>query len=438
MKNYRIVAPLLLIGFVILSVYTRFTEIGEQQAIYDGYLQQARTYREGKIYTDSMQQYQNALDMKLTLEVCKEVGEMLLEEGKGAKIKSWGEYLTETFPKEVAGYEYLVNYQMTRQDYEECFELYDIVQRRGLSSDTLTETINRIRYAYELDSTDYIYVSEYSFSYCYFIDEDDEEDNLYGYCDVNGKKLSKTKYLQAGAFGREYAAVQDETGEFYFIDKEGNRRLNVPKNIEITKVGFLSSNRYPVGTEGKMYYADLQGNLVLGPFEDVTTFNGQSAAVKENGLWYLIDLDGNKLTDGYLDFAKDVKEIIMRNNVVFAKTDKGYVCLDAQGKAVTKEYYEDARCFLDTTYTSVKINGKWGYIDNTGKVQIEPQFEDAKPFSNGLAAVKMNDLWGYIDSTGQIVIDPVFLDANSMNEAGNAFVLTDDNEWNLLELVAGI
>lgn len=435
MKNYRTIMPILLMGFVLLAIYSRVTELQEQEAIYNGYLQQARTYWEGKIYTDALQQYQNALDMQQTLTVCEEIGEMFLEEGNDSKIKSWGEYMTETYPKEVSGYEYLVNYQLSRQNYKECFEIYDVVQKRELYSKALTEAMNRIRYVYELDSSHYAYVSEYSCSYCYVLNE---KSGKYGYCDVNGKEILKPKYLQAGAFGLEYALVQDETGEFYFIDAQGNRKLNVASGIEVTNVGFLSSERYPIGTEGKMYYADQQGNLVLGPYEDVTSFNGQIAAVKEGGLWYLIDYAGNKCSEGYLEFAKDIKGIILKNNVMFAKTEQGYISLNEKGERISEEYYENAKCFMDTTYTAVKMNGKWGYIDNTGTMHIEAQYEDAKPFSNGLAAVQINGLWGYIDSNGEIAIEPVFLEANCINENGCTFVVTESGKWEQLTIIGGV
>lgn len=435
MKNYRKVVPLLLIGFAILAIYSRVTELQDKERQYYSYLEQARSYREGKIYTDAFEQYQNALNMKNTLAVCEEVGEMFLEAEDKQHIRSWGEYMVEVYPKEVNGYEYLVNYHLSQARYEECFEIYDTVKKRGLYSQSLTETMNDIRYVYELNGGRYTYVSEYSCSYCYAANA---EGTQYGYCNVEGKEIIKPQYLQAGAFGNEYAAVQDNTGEFYFIDTNGNRKLNVPKDITITKVGFLSSDRYPVGTEGKMYYADTQGNLVLGPYEDATAYNGQVAAVKESDFWYLIDLEGKKVSDAYLGFAMDVKEIIFRNNVVFAKTEQGYVCLNGQCERINDVFYEDAKCFLDTTYTAVKIDGKWGYIDNTGKICIEPQYEDAKPFTNGLAAVKTKGFWGYIDMEGNIVIEPVFQDANCMNENGCTFVVTEDNKWKVLRLIGGV
>lgn len=53
-----------------------------------------------------------------------------------------------------------------------------------------------------------------------------------------------------------------------------------------------------------------------------------------------------------------------------------------------------------------------GYVEKDYGVQrIPQQFEVAKPFSEGLAAVRVEGLYGFIDSTGKIVIEPRFQNA---------------------------
>ena len=47
---------------------------------------------------------------------------------------------------------------------------------------------------------------------------------------------------------------------------------------------------------------------------------------------------------------------------------------------------------------------KAGFIDAGGQVVIEPTFEDAQPFNEGLASVQMNQRWGAIDFGGNLVI----------------------------------
>jgi hypothetical protein len=52
-----------------------------------------------------------------------------------------------------------------------------------------------------------------------------------------------------------------------------------------------------------------------------------------------------------------------------------------------------------------------GYVDTQGQVVISPQFAEAKPFKNGLAAVKVDDesgKYGFIDKGGGVCIDAQF------------------------------
>ena len=51
----------------------------------------------------------------------------------------------------------------------------------------------------------------------------------------------------------------------------------------------------------------------------------------------------------------------------------------------------------------IQVGGLYGYIDNKGTIIINPQFDEACPFSEGLASVEIGDKWGYIDKTGKYV-----------------------------------
>jgi WG containing repeat len=72
-----------------------------------------------------------------------------------------------------------------------------------------------------------------------------------------------------------------------------------------------------------------------------------------------------------------------------------------------------------------------GYIDQTGKVVIQPQFVAAFSFSEGLAAAEVSEngalKWGYIDKTGAWVIRPQF-DAASFFSEGLAAVATGSGD----------
>lgn len=53
----------------------------------------------------------------------------------------------------------------------------------------------------------------------------------------------------------------------------------------------------------------------------------------------------------------------------------------------------------------VRKNGLWGYITPTGEMAIEPRFERAGVFGKGRAAVAVDDKLGFIDESGSVVIE---------------------------------
>lgn len=72
----------------------------------------------------------------------------------------------------------------------------------------------------------------------------------------------------------------------------------------------------------------------------------------------------------------------------------------------------------------VREDGKYGYIDKTGKVVIKPQFENTTGFNEGLAATKLGGKYGYIDLKGNWAIKPQF-DFTYMFSDGLAMVEID-------------
>jgi len=56
------------------------------------------------------------------------------------------------------------------------------------------------------------------------------------------------------------------------------------------------------------------------------------------------------------------------------------------------ETVEKSETKLDTEkLASVKIGDKWGYINAAGEVVIEPRFDDARYFTEGLAIVRIDE-----------------------------------------------
>lgn len=50
-----------------------------------------------------------------------------------------------------------------------------------------------------------------------------------------------------------------------------------------------------------------------------------------------------------------------------------------------------------------RVGKQWGYINVNGQFVIPPQFDEARAFREGRAAVKIGQKWGFIDTTGKRV-----------------------------------
>lgn len=433
MKNYKYLIPIVIVFFSVFGCYTRLNESANNLAKYNNHISMAREYRDGKIYVDALVEYKDALAMKNTMELCLEVGEMFVESNDQKQIEAWGRYIVEEYPKRVEGYEYLVDYYMNVQNYEKCFSTYEISEKRKLFSPSLQEKMDSILYEYEIDGKHYETVSDYSYGYAVASSK-----GIYGYVGLSGKYIVKAQFLSAGSYGEELCPVMNRDGELFFADINGDRRKNYPQEpeIEVTRLGVIGDGMYPFGNDEVMYFANLDGQVVLGPYDDATSFYNGFAAIKQNNLWYMIDVSGNVLSQGYLGFVTDSRDNMYRNGVAFAKTHDGIIMIDSKGTQIGKQTFEDAKCFLDNSYAAVKINGSWGFVDNKGDLVIEASYEEALPFYNNLAAIKIDDLWGYINDEGRVVIEPVFEDAKPVNSLGRGFVKeVGSQEWKQMKLL---
>jgi DUF971 family protein len=91
---------------------------------------------------------------------------------------------------------------------------------------------------------------------------------------------------------------------------------------------------------------------------------------------------------------------------------------NAVGKAIVEPKYDEAREFAEgmaavnmgaqvdrKALIQRKEGGKWGYIDARGNVVVPIAFDDAHDFSDGLAQVRDDRGLRYLDSRGVVVIE---------------------------------
>lgn len=83
--------------------------------------------------------------------------------------------------------------------------------------------------------------------------------------------------------------------------------------------------------------------------------------------------------------------------------DGKYGFVDTSGRIAIPLVYEDARSF-GNGYAGVMIEGKFGFIDKAGNLVIEPRFDDVRSFKDGACAVRIGEKWGVIDTSGSMIL----------------------------------
>ena len=99
--------------------------------------------------------------------------------------------------------------------------------------------------------------------------------------------------------------------------------------------------------------------------------------------------------------------------------------LQTYPNATNKAMIERELLMVDSLLLPVNVRGLYGYMNTDGVLVVQPQFQSAERFHNGIAIVGMGDKYGAIDKHGSVKI-PFHFDALSNFEKGRSIVEQDE------------
>jgi serine/threonine protein kinase len=110
-------------------------------------------------------------------------------------------------------------------------------------------------------------------------------------------------------------------------------------------------------------------------------------------------------------------------NLLNVEQDGKWGMVDDSGKIVHEPQWDDEPILTSPglfnyspDFAYIQRSGKFGLIHRSGKVISQPQWEDCYGVSEGLAAVVRNGKWGFIDTNGTVVIDLVWTTARPFSD----------------------
>jgi hypothetical protein len=227
-----------------------------------------------------------------------------------------------------------------------------------------------------------------------------------GYANLNGKIAIAPQFDEAGEFAGGYAWIR-MARRYGYVDMQGRITINPQYNnardfseglacVELERWGFVGAT----------------GQFAINPQLDRCS-DFQGATRRPLGASGLLNRAGMPSipNDEVGDFAGGYARI-------YDGERWGYI--DGTGKIVINPQFDRAGDFRNAR-APVRIGDKWGYIDALGKYRINPQFNDAWAFSEGLARVDVDGRIGFVDINGKMAINPQFDRAGDFHQ-GLAFV----------------
>ncbi|MFH0819589.1 MAG: WG repeat-containing protein [bacterium] len=218
-----------------------------------------------------------------------------------------------------------------------------------------------------------------------------------GFINTEGKYIVEPKFGSATDFSEGLAAVCLEGEKNYehrcgFIDKTG--KFVIGSQLFISIPLSFSEGLAAVETKNGWGFIDRTGKFVIEPgFKGAENFRDSIARVYTQKRFALIDKTGQVISPLEVNDVDYFFEGLAAINI---------------GGIVRYNLHSDSE--------DIDIGGKWGYIDRTGKIIIEPIFSSVKQFSDGLAAVKYKDKWGFINKEGKFVVEPQYDCVDSFSE----------------------
>lgn len=188
----------------------------------------------------------------------------------------------------------------------------------------------------------------------------------------------------------------------------------------------------PVKTGDKFQYINTQGQLMINPqFTVATVFREDLALVKssnENPRWGYVNRQG-KYEIGLLYkaatvFSEGLAWVVLDNAAPTAINREGNIQIILRDVEEVRIFKEGLAAI--SVYDKTDASKKWGFINKTGFLTINPQFVFAGNFYNDRCAVhNEKNQWGFIDKSGKVIVEYQYDTVYSFAD-DRAIVVKDD------------
>lgn len=299
-----------------------------------------------------------------------------------------------------------------------------------------------------------------------------KKDGKYGIIDNEGKIVIEPQYVDIDILGKDNKSgfiVKNDLGKYGIVDYSNNKIVEIKYDL-VEKV--YGNDLYLVVMDGKQKLVNKNDEDVLvsgfDSIKQILTSQENAVIYVKNSKYGVINLSGEIIIDaqydsleetkigmfiakkdnkyGMINISKEEKIPFEYNSITYNEKADIYIAEDNnfnanvlnsnlevkvtgilisidENKGFLKlrvgdnyKYYnfkfeekQETDIFTNRTLFLSKKDGKFGYVDKSGKVIVDYVYDDATEQNDyGYASIKKDGKWGSIDNSGSVVQEPIY------------------------------
>lgn len=434
MKKNRIILAIALIFLIGFGWLNQAKNVINKTKAYNAVIEEAELCCEKKLYQKAIGFYEEALNIKedeFIRDKWLDAYGMALE----AEEITCDQYLSairkvvEIYPQKTDVWEKLIMESINKMDFSSAWDDYKHAIKAGADKTTLSKYKNAIFYS--VSENNKIFSAAFLSSQGYFTVFDGTK---WGIMDTDGQWIYECVYDYVGP------VINDDV--YFLTTSKDSRVYNNSKVVQAilpdkdvtTKA--VKEGIIPICREGIWSFYDyINEKNILNKYDDVSCFINEKVAVKEGSTWSIIDKGGKKVTDKNFDDIKmlETGEFAI-NGTMVASINGQYGIFDEAGNSKCDMAVADMDIYMGGSIAFKDSEGRWGFVNTDGKIVIDPKYDEAMSFSNGLAAIRLGDKWGFINEDEELVIDCKFSQGGYFNSNGICFVGLSNEQIYMISL----
>lgn len=259
-----------------------------------------------------------------------------------------------------------------------------LISKEGKYGVINTSGAELIKPEYDFISGDEYYTNDKKYALSgYILGQKTADGYRYGYMNYKGKILLEVEYndiIRLGGIGSE------DTDKDVFLVAKKNGQCGLIKNKKV-----VLDFRYQ-----SIDYSGVNNFFIVTRSTKTGVYNSLGKKIIS------VKYDSVQVHDNYI-YTK-------------LKDEEAYYNLNGNriDKSSIKEDNEKSENQAEETSPSAKLipiekDGKWGFADGYSNVKVECKYEKVTEFNkNGFAGIKLNGKWGSINEKGEVIIEPIY------------------------------